>query len=86
MYLDGFCHPDYTVSQKFQVIDRDYWDKLMQMLWFNFIFKFYFPWFWGMVMYDHNEFETKENKISTKDKIEPQHIHESYAQPTDCSL
>ena len=25
-----------------------------------------------MVMYD-NEFETKENKIWTKDKIEPQH-------------
>ena len=25
-------------------------------------------------MYD-NEFETKENKIWTKDKIEPQHIH-----------
>ena len=25
-------------------------------------FKFYFPLFWGMVMYD-NEFETKENKI-----------------------
>ena len=27
--------------------------------------------FSGMVMYD-NEFETKENKIYTKDKIEPQ--------------
>ena len=27
-----------------------------------------------MVMYD-NEFETKENKIYIKDKIEPQHIH-----------
>ena len=25
-------------------------------------------------MYD-NEFETKENKIQTKDKIEPQHKH-----------
>ena len=25
-------------------------------------------------MYD-NEFETEENKIWTKDKIEPQHIH-----------
>ena len=25
-------------------------------------------------MYD-NEFETKENKIWTKDKIEPQHTH-----------
>ena len=37
-------------------------------------FKFYFPLFWGMVMYV-NEFETKENKIWTKDKVEPQHIH-----------
>ena len=27
-----------------------------------------------MVMYD-NEFETKENKIQTKKKIEPQHIN-----------
>ena len=27
----------------------------------------------GMVIYD-NEFETKENKIWTKDEIEPQHI------------
>ena len=27
-----------------------------------------------MEMYD-NEFETKENKIWTKDKIEPQHRH-----------
>ena len=26
-----------------------------------------------MVIYD-NKFETKENKISTNDKIEPQHI------------
>ena len=26
-------------------------------------------------MYD-NEFETKENKIWTKDKIEPQHMHD----------
>ena len=26
-------------------------------------FKCYFPLFWGMVLYDHNEFETKENKI-----------------------
>ena len=29
-----------------------------------------------MVMYV-NEFETKENKFWTKDKIEPQHIHVS---------
>ena len=33
----------------------------------------YFLLFLGIVMYD-NEFETKENKIWTKDKIEPQHI------------
>ena len=33
------------------------------MLWFSFIIglNFYFPLFWGMVMYD--EFEIKENKI-----------------------
>ena len=37
-------------------------------------FKFHFPLFWSMVMYD-NECETKENNILTKDKIEPQHIH-----------
>ena len=36
-------------------------------------FKFYFLLFLGMVMYD-NEFETKEYKIQTKDKIEPQHM------------
>ena len=36
-------------------------------------FKFYFPLFWGMVMYD-NVFKTKENKILIKNKIEPQHI------------
>ena len=34
---------------------------------------YYFLLFLGIVMYD-NEFETKENKIWTKDKIEPQHI------------
>ena len=27
-----------------------------------YVFKFYFPLFWGLVMKD-NEFETKENKI-----------------------
>ena len=36
-------------------------------------FKFYFLSFLGMVISD-NEFETKENIISTMDKIEPQHI------------
>ena len=48
----------------------------MYMLWFNIKypwFKFYFPLFLGMVMYD-NEFKTKESKIQTKDRIEPQHI------------
>ena len=40
------------------------------MLWF----KYYFPLFLGMVIYD-NEFETKENKIWTKDKIEPQQVN-----------
>ena len=34
-------------------------------------FKFYFRLSWLFLMYD-NEFETKENKIWTKDKIEPQ--------------
>ena len=37
-------------------------------------FKFYFLLFWGIAMYD-NEFETKENEIWTKDKIEPRHVH-----------
>ena len=37
-------------------------------------FKFYFLLFLGMVMYD-NELKTKENKIWTKDKIEPQQLH-----------
>ena len=36
-------------------------------------FKFYFPLFLGLVIYD-NKFETKENKIKIKYKIEPQHI------------
>ena len=39
-------------------------------------FKFYFLLFLGIVMYD-NEFETKENRIWTKDKIKPQHVHDS---------
>ena len=30
--------------------------------------KFYFPLFWGMVM-NYNEFESKGNKIETKDKL-----------------
>ena len=37
-------------------------------------FKFYFSLSLGMIMYD-NEFETKENKIQTKDKTEPQQIY-----------
>jgi len=36
-------------------------------------FKFYFPTFLGMVMYDY-EFNTNGKKISTKDKTEPQHL------------
>ena len=35
-------------------------------------FKFYFPLFWGTVMYD-KECKTKGNEIYTKDNIEPQH-------------
>ena len=37
-------------------------------------FKLYFLLLWGIVMYD-SEFETKENKTSTKDKIEPGITH-----------
>ena len=39
-------------------------------------FKFCFPLFLGMVMnmMNDNEFETKENEIYTKDKIELRHI------------
>ena len=37
--------------------------------------QFYFLLFWPMVIYD-NEFETKKNNIRTKDKTEPQHIHQ----------
>ena len=35
-------------------------------------FKFFVLLFLGILTYD-NEFETKENKIKTKDKIKPQH-------------
>ena len=35
-------------------------------------FKFYFPFFLDIVMYD-NEFETKEDKVENKDKIKPWH-------------
>ena len=38
-------------------------------------FKFYSLLFWGILMSD-NEFETKENKIKTKDKTEPQHLYQ----------
>ena len=37
-------------------------------------FKFYFCLFLGMVMYN-NELQTKGNIIKTKDKIEPEDIH-----------
>ena len=45
---------------------------------FNFIFglNFIFLCFWiwkCMIIYD-NEFETKENKIETKDEIKPPHL------------
>ena len=42
----------------------------MYVLWINFIcgLNFYFPFFLDIVIYD-NEFETKEDKIETKDKI-----------------
>ena len=45
---------------------------------FNFIFglNFFFLCFWiwkCMIIYD-NEFETKENKIETKDEIKPPHL------------
>ena len=40
-------------------------------------FKCYFPLFLDMVLYD-NEFETKENKIYTKDEIKPPHLQERY--------
>ena len=47
----------------FCFIWRKRWLSWTPMFWFNFVlawFKFYFPLFWGMVIYD-NEFETKEN-------------------------
>lgn len=41
----------------------------------------FYPWlqinlhlFWSKVMYE-NEFETRENKIEIKDKLEPKHIY-----------
>ena len=37
-------------------------------------FEFCFLLFLGMVIQD-NEFETEKNKILTKGKIEPQHMH-----------
>ena len=40
-------------------------------------FKCYFPLFLDMVLYD-NEFETKENKVYTKDEIKPPHLQERY--------
>ena len=43
--------------------------------WDQALFSFHIP--LGMVVYD-NEFETKENKIWTQDKIEPQHMHSHY--------
>ena len=54
-------------------------------MWFNFIlswFKFYFPLFLGMLMYD-NEFKTKKNKIWSKDKIKLQHLHIMFQHKSD---
>ena len=42
-------------------------------------FKFDFPLFLGMVIYD-NEFETEENQLWTKDKSEPQELHYTKSQ------
>ena len=47
------------------------WHKLIVLVT---CFKSYFPLLWDLVIYD-NEFKTKGNTISTKDKIEPQHTH-----------
>ena len=41
----------------------------------------FFSFFLGIVMYA-NEFETKKNKIWTKDKIKPQHIYMSWYRQT----
>ena len=49
--------------------------ELLWVLWFNFnygLLKFHFSLFSAIKMND-NEFQTKENKILTKDKIESQH-------------
>ena len=43
------------------------------VVWFYPWFKFYFLLFLGIVMYG-NDFESKENKIWTRDKIEPQNL------------
>ena len=48
-------------------------------------FKFYFPLCLGMVMND-NEFETKENKIQTRDKTEPQHRHRNIYGPPEYAV
>ena len=41
---------------------RKFYNKYYVVVQFYPWFKFYFPLFWGMEMYD-NEFETKENEI-----------------------
>ena len=49
MYLDGFRQPDNTVYQKFQVIDKDCWDKPMHVLcptyWLQSLISPFFLWF-----------------------------------------
>ena len=43
----------YLKKKKKKKKDNNNNEKYMYMLWFNFPwFKFYFPLFWGMVMYD----------------------------------
>ena len=75
---------DYRTSSLMIMLNRTPWVVTLttpHLIWDGYVvvqfcpwFKFYFLLFWGMVIYD-NEFETKKNKIWTKDKIEPQQIH-----------
>ena len=48
-------------------------------------FQFYFLLYLGMVMSD-TEFQTKESKILTKDKIEPQHYIIGDGEFSYCSI
>ena len=56
---EGYSRQAQERKRKFYIINKLYIYVAVQFYpWF----KFYFPLFWGMVMYD-NEFETKENEI-----------------------